>query len=70
MQRNLTQLTQPTWYKSSYSGDQGNCLEVASTPGSGLAVRDSKAPTSPALRFPTGSWSSFLTAVKDETLTA
>lgn len=36
------------WRKSSYSGNQGNCVELAHTLD---AVRDSKNPTGPALRF-------------------
>ncbi|GCB49187.1 DUF397 domain-containing protein [Streptomyces sp. NL15-2K] len=53
------------WYKSSYSGgNQGECLEVACG-HHGVPVRDSKAPTGPALVFSAGGWTSFVTAVKD-----
>ncbi|PAZ15332.1 DUF397 domain-containing protein [Streptomyces sp. SA15] len=53
------------WYKSSYSGgDQGDCLEVARGHAD-VPVRDSKAPTGPALVFSGGGWTSFVTAVKD-----
>ncbi|MFD3516755.1 DUF397 domain-containing protein [Streptomyces sp. NPDC058657] len=53
------------WYKSSYSsGVQGECLEVAHGYGD-VPVRDSKTANGPALRFPTSSWASFVTAVKD-----
>ncbi|MEV6945910.1 DUF397 domain-containing protein [Streptomyces sp. NPDC051172] len=38
------------WRKSSYSGDQGgNCLEVAESPHSTIAIRDSKNPAGPVL---------------------
>ncbi|MFD8965216.1 DUF397 domain-containing protein [Streptomyces sp. NPDC059568] len=57
------------WRKSSYSGADSNCVETALL-DTVAAVRDSKAPTSPALCFSTGGWSSFIAAVKDETLAA
>jgi hypothetical protein len=40
-----------TWRKSSFSGDTGNCVEVAVSAGA-VAVRDSKNPTGPVLEFP------------------
>lgn len=49
------------WRKSSYSGENGNCVEVA-WPEKQVAVRDSKQPTSPALTFPTKTWRTFLTS--------
>jgi hypothetical protein len=36
----------PRWRKSSYTGNQGNCVEVAHTKD---AVRDSKNPNGPVL---------------------
>lgn len=39
------------WVKSSYSGNNGNCVEVAATPGGGRALRDSKDPSGPVLTF-------------------
>ncbi len=50
------------WKKSSYSG-QGNCVEVADT-RDGTAVRDSKDPQGPALRFTADAWRAFVGAVK------
>ncbi|MFE6500940.1 DUF397 domain-containing protein [Kitasatospora sp. NPDC057738] len=52
------------WFKSSYSGNGGQCVEVA--PGfPGLApVRDSKDPDGSALVFPAEAWMSFVTAVR------
>ncbi|HEX4723960.1 MAG TPA: DUF397 domain-containing protein [Pseudonocardiaceae bacterium] len=47
------------WRKSSYSGDNGNCVEVA-WPDQQVAVRDSKQKTSPELTFPTAAWHTFL----------
>lgn len=48
------------WRKSTRSGSESNCLEVAHLPGPLIAIRDSKSPTTPALTFPTPSWSRFL----------
>jgi hypothetical protein len=47
------------WRKSSYSGSEGNCVEVAWL-APATAVRDSKNPTGPVLTFPVRAWSSFL----------
>ncbi|TDC23380.1 DUF397 domain-containing protein [Streptomyces sp. 8K308] len=49
-----------TWTKSSYSGGNGACVEVKSPAREHLAVRDSKTPTGPRLRFAPASWSAFL----------
>lgn len=55
-----------TWVKSSYSGGQGgNCVEVASLPGGGRAVRDSKAPHGPVLSVTSAKWAAFIAAVRD-----
>lgn len=42
------------WFKSSYSGDQGSCVEVADARAATgkVMVRDSKDPYGPALAFP------------------
>ncbi|MGW1372660.1 DUF397 domain-containing protein [Streptomyces sp. NPDC002446] len=52
------------WFKSSYSGNGQNCLEVANDFPGVIPVRDSKDPDGPALIFPAGDWSSFVSAVK------
>ncbi|MFE1783479.1 DUF397 domain-containing protein [Streptomyces sp. NPDC059506] len=53
------------WRKSSHSNnDGGSCVEVMDGHPSGVPVRDSKDPHGPALVFPAGSWSTFVTAVK------
>ncbi|MFC7931487.1 DUF397 domain-containing protein [Streptomyces cinereoruber] len=53
------------WRKSSHSsGDGGTCVEVLDDHPAGVPVRDSKTPHGPALLFPSGAWSSFVTAVK------
>jgi hypothetical protein len=54
-----------TWTRSSYSGNQGNCLEVAhGAIPEALPVRDSKAPAGPALVFGADTWWGFVDAVK------
>jgi hypothetical protein len=53
-----------SWRKSSYSGDQGNCVEVITASG-GMAVRDSKDPDGPVLRFTDSEWRAFIAGVKD-----
>ncbi|WP_329084643.1 DUF397 domain-containing protein [Streptosporangium sp. NBC_01469] len=60
--------TQPdlTWRKASLSSAEGqNCVEVAALPGGEQAVRDSKNPSGPVLRFTPGQWNSFIRGVKD-----
>jgi Domain of unknown function (DUF397) len=57
------------WRKSSYSGQGANCLEVASV-REGTAVRDSKNPAGPVLRFPADSWRAFIGAVKSGRISA
>lgn len=54
-----------TWRKSSYSGEGANCVEVANLPGGGRAVRDSKDPNGPILRFTSSEWSAFLRGAND-----
>ncbi|MFF5494602.1 DUF397 domain-containing protein [Streptomyces aquilus] len=49
-----------TWFKSSYSsGEGGQCLEVAASPGT-ICLRDSKNPTGPHLTLSPTTWSAFL----------
>ena len=47
------------WRKASASTVNGNCVEVAPMPGGGVAVRDSKDPQGPILRFTAAEWSAF-----------
>jgi Domain of unknown function (DUF397) len=50
------------WTKSTFSGVSG-CVEVARY-GDQIAVRDSKNPTQPFLRFTGHEWSAFLAGAK------
>lgn len=52
------------WVKSSYSASQDECVEVATLPNSGCAVRDSKDPYGPVLRFTADEWRAFIRRVK------
>ncbi|WP_411147001.1 DUF397 domain-containing protein [Streptomyces sp. x-80] len=56
------------WFKSSYSSNGGQCIEVATNlvvSRGVVPVRDSKDQNGPALTFETAAWSSFVGAVKD-----
>ncbi|WP_253777977.1 DUF397 domain-containing protein [Goodfellowiella coeruleoviolacea] len=52
---------QRRWRKSSHSGNQTSCVELAHTM---TAVRDSKNPAGPVLTFEQPELTRFLTAVK------
>ncbi|MEC4015156.1 DUF397 domain-containing protein [Streptomyces sp. H27-D2] len=53
-----------SWRKSSYSGANGDCVEIAGLPNGGRAVRDSKNPDDGFFSFPAGEWQAFIQAVK------
>ncbi|WP_329130175.1 DUF397 domain-containing protein [Streptomyces sp. NBC_01476] len=62
----MTTNESPRWFKSSYSNNGGNCIEVAAnlTASCGVVpVRDSKNPRGPVLVFPAEAFSSFVAAV-------
>jgi hypothetical protein len=48
-----------SWIKSSLSFSNGNCVQVAGLPDGGVAMRDSKDPGGPVLRFTAGEWRAF-----------
>ncbi|WP_150236403.1 DUF397 domain-containing protein [Nocardiopsis quinghaiensis] len=56
-------LDKADWYKSSYSQNQGQCVEVAQLPEL-VAVRDSVRPGGGALAFPGEEWAAFLDELK------
>ncbi|WP_405614978.1 DUF397 domain-containing protein [Streptomyces sp. NBC_01511] len=56
------------WTKSSYSGGQSDCVEVAHGTRHALPVRDSKRPTGPVLTIPGAAWTAFVTSVKSDEL--
>ncbi|WP_017604994.1 DUF397 domain-containing protein [Nocardiopsis alkaliphila] len=49
--------------KSSYSGQEPNCVEVADLP-LGAAIRDSKHPDRGHLPFPAAEWDAFLASAR------
>lgn len=59
----------PVWRKSSFSTEQefGTCVEVAETEAC-LAVRDSKNPAGPQLRFSLEAWSAFVGSIRSRRL--
>jgi hypothetical protein len=52
----------PQWRTSSYSGANGNCVEVAVPAPTRVAVRDSKDPEGPSLDFSAQAWAAFTSA--------
>jgi hypothetical protein len=57
-------LTGAVWRKSTRSNSGGNCVEVARNLPGVIAVRNSKHPRGPALRFSPAEWSAFLAGVR------
>ncbi|WP_066952423.1 DUF397 domain-containing protein [Streptomyces lushanensis] len=59
------------WRKSSYSNpDGGSCVEVADGVSGLVPVRDSKNPDGPALTVPAPAWTTFITALTKDDLSA
>lgn len=52
------------WARSSWSANNGNCVEVARMRDGRVAVRDSKNAPGPVLAFSRDAWQSFLAAVR------
>ena len=68
MQPGRDMITDPlagaAWQASSYSGTQGNCVEVARNLPGFVAVRDSKDPDGPRLVVRLDEWREFVRKIK------
>jgi Domain of unknown function (DUF397) len=58
-------LSRAAWRKSSFSGNTGNCVEIATNLPGAVAVRDSKNPEGAVLRVTGKEWTVFTAALKD-----
>lgn len=52
------------WRKATASAN-GGCVEVAPLPAGGVAVRDSKDPHGPVLRYTPREWTAFLDGIRN-----
>jgi hypothetical protein len=56
-------LSGAVWRKSTYSGQDGNCVEICDVPGS-VGIRDSKSPDRAVLRSTRRDWAAFIREAK------
>jgi hypothetical protein len=59
-------LSRAEWHKSSYSSQDGNCVEVAQNLPDVVAVRDSKSPSGSVLVVTLEEWQEFLLTLKNQ----
>jgi hypothetical protein len=57
-------LSGATWRKSTLSGSENNCVEVAFLGGGTVAVRNSKRPEAGVTMFSSDEWQAFVGGVK------
>lgn len=57
-------LTRADWRKSTFSSNNGNCVEVAANIPGIVAVRDSKNPDGAVLAVTADEWSAFVAGLK------
>lgn len=62
-ERGTPDLSRTHWRTSTYSGGNGDCVEVASL-GHAVAVRDSKHPADPSMLVSPNGWRSFIHEVR------
>ncbi len=55
-------MTELTWRKSSFSGSQANCVEIAAS--GRVLIRDTKNNSGPVLRFTPAAWRTFADQIK------
>ncbi len=63
-------LSEAKWRKSSRSGGQSNCVEIADNLTAAIAVRDSKDPDGPTLAVARSAWGSFVQELRSGSLDA
>lgn len=64
----MRDLTGAQWRKSTRSGQEGNCVEVADNLHGVVAVRDTKDRDGGTLTFDPAAWASFVEATKSDRL--
>lgn len=60
----IVDLAGASWFKSSYSGGQTDCVEVAWLASGCVGLRDSKDTAGPALVFASEEWDAFATELR------
>ncbi|MBF6351509.1 DUF397 domain-containing protein [Nocardia flavorosea] len=58
------ELAGAAWFKSTYSSNAGECVEVAWLGCSRVGVRDSKNPAGPTLAFSMNDWAAFTATLR------
>ena len=61
---NELDLSRAEWRKSSYSSQNGACVELATNLPGMVAIRDSKDPGGPSLLVPAAEWRAFVRGLK------
>ncbi|MCA1196251.1 DUF397 domain-containing protein [Saccharopolyspora sp. 6V] len=64
-----TELRQLSWRVSSYTGNSGNCVEVAGLPTGARAVRDTKDRDGGILILDASAWTTFLARIQQGAMT-
>ncbi len=67
----MTNQTDPaalTWFTSTRSSGNGQCIMCAQLPHGGMAVKDSKHPHSPVLTFSLAQWQAFTKDIRHDDL--
>lgn len=63
-------LSRAAWRKSTYSSQDGNCVEIAINLRGIVAIRDSKNPNGEVLSFTHSDWAAFIREMKTGELAA